>query len=290
MKASLWLGQGERRTRRLALPATGRGLGALGAKRTGPHIKKSRASSLPKPLIGITSDFNPGDREDFGGREPTYFLRARYVSAIQDLGGTPLILPITQDTQILKGLLDLIDGLLLTGSGPDLDPALYGESKRFKFKIMSQERAGFELKLARMAVDQDLPVLGVCGGMQVLNVAFRGSLVQDITSEIKDALAHQQKAAPVESTHEIKITHGTRLSKIIREPVVWVNSSHHQAIKSLGQGLVVNAVAPDGVIEGLEHTECGFALGVQWHPEFLYRQDERHRRLFEAFLKKAAQT
>ena len=249
-----------------------------------------RVSSLPKPLIGITSDFNPGDREDFGGREPTYFLRARYVSAIQDLGGIPLILPITQDTKSLKGLLDLIDGLLLTGSGPDLDPALYREPKRFKFKIMSQERAGFELKIARMAVERDLPVLGVCGGIQVLNVAFGGKLIQDIASEIKDALAHQQKATAVEPSHEIRISHGTRLSKIIREPVVRVNSSHHQAIKSLGQGLVVNAVAPDGVIEGLEHPECGFALGVQWHPEFLYRQDKHHRRLFEAFLKKAGQT
>jgi putative glutamine amidotransferase len=280
MKASLWLGQGER--------------GAWGHRRgiarTGPHIKRSKALNLPRPLIGITSDFNPGDREDFGGREPTYFIRARYVSAIQDLGGTPLILPITQDTRILKGLLDLIDGLLLTGSGPDLDPTLYGESKRYKFKIMSHERAGFELKLARMAVDRDLPVLGVCGGMQVLNIAFQGTLVQDIASEIKDALAHQQKAVASEFSHEIRITRGTRLSKIIREPVIQVNSSHHQAIKSLGQDLVVNAVAPDGVIEGLEHSECGFVLGVQWHPEFLYRQGEHHRRLFEAFLKKAAQT
>ncbi len=217
-------------------------------------------------------------------------MRARYVSAIQDLGGIPLILPITQDTQILKDLLNLIDGLLLTGSGPDLDPALYGEPKRFKFKVMSQERAGFELKLARIAIDRDLPVLGVCGGMQVLNVAFGGTLVQDIASEIKDALAHQQKAAAVESSHEVRITRGTRLSKIIREPVIRVNSSHHQSIKSLGQNLIVNAAAPDGVIEGLEHPECGFALGIQWHPEFLYRQDEYHRRLFEAFLKKAAQT
>jgi putative glutamine amidotransferase len=256
----------------------------------GPPYNKSRESSLPKPLIGVTSDFNPGDREDLGGREPTYFLRARYVSAIQDLGGTPLILPITQNTRALKDLLDLIDGLLLTGSGPDLDPALYSETKRFKFKIMSQERAGFELKLARMAVERDLPVLGVCGGMQVLNVAFNGTLVQDITSEIKDALTHQQKAAAVKPTHEVRITHGTRLSKIIGEPVIRVNSSHHQAIKSLGKGLVVNAVAPDGIIEGLENPESGFAMGVQWHPEFLYRQDEHHCRLFKAFLKKAAQS
>src|SRR3990172_13277119 len=116
-----------------------------------------------KPIIGITSDFNPGDREEFGGREPTYFLRARYVSAIEELGGIPLILPVTQDLKVLQHLLDRIDGLMLTRSGPDLDPVLYGESKRFKFKIMSSQRAAFELAIARMSVHQDLPVLGVCG-------------------------------------------------------------------------------------------------------------------------------
>ena len=269
MKASLWLSQGER--------------GVWGHRRsrarTGPHIKKSRASSLPKPVIGITSDFNPRDRE-----EPTYFLRARYVSAIEELGGIPLILPITQEPKVLQTLLKRIDGLLITGSGPDLDPKLYGETKRFKFKLMSPQRAAFELKIARMAVEQDLPVLGVCGGMQVLNVAFGGTLIQDIASEIKGALVHQQKATAVKPSHEVRVTDGTQLSKIIQKPVIHVNSSHHQAIKSLGLGLVVNAIAPDGVIEGLEHPQRDFALGVQWHPEFLYRQDEHHHRIFEAFL------
>jgi putative glutamine amidotransferase len=184
-------------------------------------------------------------------------------------------------------LLKRIDGLLITGSGPDLDPKLYGETKRFKFKLMSPQRAEFELKIARMAVEQDLPVLGVCGGMQVLNVAFGGSLVQDIASEIQGALHHQQKAPAAEPSHEVRVKDGTRLSKLIQKPVIHVNSSHHQAIKSLGQGLVVNAVAPDGVIEGLEHSQCDFALGVQWHPEFLYRQDAHSRRLFETFLQAA---
>ena len=274
-----------------------------------------------KPIMGITSDFNPGDREDFGaseplalpGRargvgvsedtplvsphgplqrkgEPTYFLRARYVSAIEELGGIPLILPVTQDLKVLQHLLDRIDGLMLTGSGPDLDPVLYGESKHFKFKIMSSQRAAFELTIARMAIHQDLPVLGMCGGMQVLNVAMGGSLVQDIVTEIKGALRHQQNVAAVEPSHPVTIAKGTRLHKIVKEPMIRVNSSHHQAVKSLGHGLVVNAVAPDGVVEGLEYPQCGFALGVQWHPEFLYRKDEPSRRIFEAFLKKAGRS
>lgn len=260
--------------------------------------KMKRVSSLPKPLIGITCDFNPGDLEDqpvvsADGPpqrkiEPTYFLRARYASAIEDLGGVPLILPITQDPKVLQGLLDLMDGLMITGSGPDLDPTLYGEKKRFKFKVMSPQRAGFELGIARMAVERDLPVLGVCGGMQVLNVAFGGTLVQDIASEIQRALAHQQKMAAIEPSHEVSITQGSQLSKIVVDPVIQVNSSHHQAIRSLGKGLVVNAKAPDGVVEGLEHPQHDFVLGIQWHPEFLYRNHEPHRRIFESFLQKAA--
>jgi putative glutamine amidotransferase len=176
----------------------------------------------------------------------------------------------------------------MTGSGPDLDPKLYRETKRFKFKLMSQQRAGFELKLARMAVEHDLPVLGVCGGMQVLNVAFGGTLVQDIASEIKGSLTHQQKVAATEPTHEVRVSDGTRLYRIIQKPVLRVNSSHHQAIKSLAQGFEINAMASDGVIEGLEHSQHAFVLGIQWHPEFLYRQHDTHRRIFETFLQKAA--
>src|SRR5579883_873926 len=104
-----------------------------------------------KPVIGVTPDFNAGDREDMGGREPTYFLRARYVRAVEDLGGVPLILPLAADPSLRRQLLKGVDGLLLTGSGPDLPPSLYGERQRFKYRVMSRQRSDFELAMARLA-------------------------------------------------------------------------------------------------------------------------------------------
>jgi putative glutamine amidotransferase len=238
-----------------------------------------------RPIIGITPDFNSGNRKGFSSRgEPTYFLRARYVDVIKDLGGIPFVLPITEDPGLRSDLLRRIDGLLITGSGPDLDPRLYGERQTARFKIMSRERAASELDLARQALKRDRPVLGICGGLQLLNVAMGGSLVQDIETEIHGALAHQQEAAATRVSHRVEIMPKTYLHRIFGRDSLKVNSSHHQAPGRVARGLVVNAVAADGVIEGLESPRHRFVLGVQWHPEFLYRKDKASRSLFEAFL------
>lgn len=123
------------------------------------------------PVIGVTPDFHAGDRKDMGGPEPTYFLRARYIRAVEELGGIPLILPLVAHPAARRRLLDGVDGLLLTGSGPDLSPRLYGERKRYKFPIVNERRADFELEMVRQAGTRDLPLLGICGGMQTVNVA-----------------------------------------------------------------------------------------------------------------------
>jgi len=241
-----------------------------------------------RPIIGITPDFHPGDTKGFSSQgEPTYLLKARYIDAIKDLGGIPFVLPITDDPKLQAELLCRIDGLLITGSGPDLDPRLYGERPTARFKIMSRERAGFELGLAKKALKNDRPVLGICGGLQLLNVAMGGSLFQDIASQIRGALTHRQETAATRVSHPVRITRGTRLHQILRTVGLKVNSSHHQALKKIAPGWVVNAVSPDGIIEGLESPRHRFAIGVQWHPEFLYRRDEASRRLFRALLKEA---
>ena len=241
-----------------------------------------------RPIIGITSDFHPGNHQGFSSRgEPTYFLRARYVDAVSDLGGIPFILPITDDPKLQAELLRRTDGLLITGSGPDLDPRLYGERPTARFKIMSKQRSAFELGLAKQALKLDRPILGICGGLQLLNVAMGGSLIQDIATQMPGALTHRQETAATQVSHRVKITRGTHLYKILRTGMLKVNSSHHQAPKKLAPGWVVNAVASDGIIEGLESPRHRFAIGVQWHPESLYQKDPASRRLFKAFLKEA---
>jgi putative glutamine amidotransferase len=240
-----------------------------------------------KPLIGVTPDFNAGDRKEWGGREPTYFLRARYIRAIEDLGGIPIVLPLVADLGARRRLVRHIDGLLLTGSGPDLAPELYGERQRYTFHVMSQRRAAFELEIAHLAKAADLPVLGICGGMQSLNVAFGGSLYQDIDSQRPRALRHRQAAPATELSHPVKIAPKSLLHRIVKTGTLRVNSSHHQSVKAVAPSLTASAVAPDGIIEAIESPDRRFLLGIQWHPEFLFDRHQRHRRLFEAFLEAA---
>jgi putative glutamine amidotransferase len=242
-----------------------------------------------KPIIGVTPDFNAGDRKEWGGKEPTYFLRARYVQAIEDLGGVPLILPLTTDRAVRRTLLNGLQGLLLTGSGPDLPPHLYGERRRYDFSVVSRQRYAFELDIARMAADQKLPVFGICGGMQAINVAFGGTLVQDIASQVSAPLPHRSLLPATRVCHAVHVSAKSLLRRITRKETIRVNSSHHQSVKQVAPRLIASAVAADGVIEAIESSAHPFFLGVQWHPEFLYERHETHRRLFQAFLKAARQ-
>lgn len=243
-----------------------------------------------KPIVGVTPDFNAGDREDMGGREPTYFLRARYLRAIEELGGIPLILPLTGDRAVQQQLLKGLDGLLLTGSGPDLPPSLYGERQRFRYRVMSQQRYEFELGMARLAAGASVPILGICGGMQAINVALGGSLVQDIPSQVSAALPHRAPGPATRLSHSVQVAPRSLLRRIVGQARIRVNSSHHQSVNRLAPSLIASAVAPDGIIEAIEaNTSCRhpFLLGIQWHPEFLYDRYDIQRRLFVAFLRAA---
>lgn len=240
-----------------------------------------------RPVIGVTPDYNAGDRKEWGGREPTYFLRARYVRAIEELGGIPVILPLVAQPRDRQRLLSGIDGLLLTGSGPDLAPEFYGERQRFKFSVMSQRRATFEMKMAQLAREADLPVLGICGGMQAINVAFGGNLYQDIPSQVSKPLQHRQGPPATNLSHSVTVAPGSLLRRIVRTDTMRVNSSHHQSVKQVASSLVASALASDGIVEAVESPAQRFFLGVQWHPEFLFERHRLHRQLFKAFLRAA---
>ena len=241
-----------------------------------------------KPIIGVTPDYNAGDRKDWGGLEPTYFLRARYIRAIEEVGGIPLILPLVADRAARNRLLHDVDGLLLTGSGPDLPPALYGERQRYSFRVMSERRSTFELDMVRLARKADVPVLGICGGMQTINVACGGSLFQDISSQFANPLQHRQPKPATTLSHAVTIAPGSLLRRVMRTVTLRVNSSHHQSVKAVAPSLVASAVASDGIIEAIESPAHRFFLGIQWHPEFLFDRYRLHRRLFEAFLRAAS--
>ncbi len=242
---------------------------------------------MKKPIIGVTPDFNAGDRKEWGGKEPTYFLRARYIRAIEDLGGVPVILPLAEDHVDRRRLLKDLDGLLLTGSGPDLAPSLYGERQRYPFQVMSRRRADFELDVARIAAAAQLPLLGICGGMQAINVAFGGSLIQDIVEQVDSPVPHRQQAPATELSHPVLVAPKSLLRRILGQARIRVNSSHHQSVKQVAPSLVASAVASDGIIEAIESPKHRFLLGVQWHPEFLYDRYIFHRKLFQAFLSAA---
>ena len=240
-----------------------------------------------KPIIGVTPDFNPGDRQDMGGKEPTYFLRARYTKAIEDAGGIPFILPLMFGGGVWRRIISQVDGLLITGSGADLAPENYGQKQRYKFKCMSTERTTLELGVSRVAHKADVPMLGICGGMQSIAVALGGTLFQDINSQIKNSIPHQPICSATKMTHSIQIEARSLLRRIAGKATIQVNSSHHQSVKNVPSCLRTTAVAPDGIIEAIEAPDKHFLLGVQWHPEFLYERHSIQKKLFRALIKAA---
>ena len=230
-----------------------------------------------RPLIGVTLDAEaPGGYSKY----PWYALRANYATALAQAGGLPVALP--HDTQLAASYLDTIDALVVTGGAFDVDPGLYGEAERHATVTLKEERTAAELALVRGALARDKPVLGICGGEQLLAVALGGTLMQHIPDQVGDALEHEQTNPRDQPSHEVTLVPGTLLHRIAEAGTMQVNSAHHQAVRSPGRFAVVNATARDGVIEGVEDPRYSFCLGVQWHPEFLI--DPADHRIFRALV------
>src|SRR5512145_88365 len=204
---------------------------------------------MSRPVIGITLDAEPpGGYSKF----PWYALRENYCAAVARAGGLPVPLP--HEPDLAAEYLARIDGLIVTGGAFDVDPALFGASQRHVTVKTKDRRTAFELAITRLAIDADTPVLGICGGQQLLNVVLGGTLIQHIPDEVANALAHEQPNPRDQAGHAVKIVPGTLLHRVTKMLELDVNSAHHQAVKAVGPGVVVNATAADGVIEGIEDT------------------------------------
>ena len=207
-------------------------------------------------------------------------LRENYCTAVARAGGLPVLLPHGQDG--VTDYLRMIDGLIVSGGNFDVDPALFGAMSRHPSVKTKEARTAFEFAITSAALAADLPVLGICGGQQLLHVVMGGDLIQHIPEEVPGALAHEQPNPRNEPGHRVAVREGTLLRSIVKVPEMAVNSAHHQAARSAPAGVVVNAVAPDGVIEGIEVPAKRFCLGIQWHPEFEISDGDT--RIFAAFV------
>jgi len=230
-----------------------------------------------RPVIGVTLDCEqPGGYSKY----PWYAIRQNYAEAIEAAGGLAMALP--HDPTLAADYLDRIDALVVTGGAFDIDPALYGDADRHATVTLKEGRTAAELALTNGALARNMPLLGICGGEQLLAVALGGSLIQHIPDAITNALEHEQSNPRHQPGHSVAVRSGTLLHSIIGTLEMQVNSSHHQAVRDPGPFAEVNAVAPDQVIEGVEDRRYRFCLGVQWHPEFLI--DPGDRRIFNALI------
>jgi putative glutamine amidotransferase len=233
---------------------------------------------MAQPVIGLTLDSEPPG--GYSKTHPWYALRENYCTAVVAAGGLPILLP--HEPARAADYLALIQGLIVTGGAFDVDPALFGAASRHATVSTKDRRTQFEFAITEGALKADKSVLGICGGQQLLNVVLGGTLIQHIPDEVPNALAHEQPNPRTEPGHTVAIARGSLLHRITQSDELAVNSAHHQAVKDVAPGIVVDATAPDGVIEGIEDPRRRFCIGVQWHPE--YGLSEGDKRIFAAFI------
>lgn len=233
------------------------------------------------PLIGIPSFYDTSAPESM---PPRFGMSRPYIGALEAAGALPVILPLALEISTLRSLYERLDGLFMAGGG-DLDPVLYSQAKYTKTGGIDNLRDQTEITLLRWALDDHKPILGVCRGSQILNVASGGTLIQDVADMIPQAIRHQYYPEKPREwvAHQVETVEGSRLAEILGG-VARVNSFHHQAVGEVAPSLRACAYAPDGVIEAIEHPEREFVVAVQWHPESLVTTDAAMFGLFESFV------
>jgi putative glutamine amidotransferase len=241
-----------------------------------------------RPLIGITTQTLHSIDGIPEGLPSSWMMNQRYILAVADAGGAPVLIPLLDaDEASLRSIYKRLDGVLIPG-GVDMDPITFGEARTPQVGRTDAARDSVELTLTRWAHQDKKPLLGLCRGSQVINVAMGGSLYQDIETEYPEAIKHDYFPTAGFSrdyiAHPVEVARGSRLADILECRDVNVNSMHHQGVKQLAPGLIASAVAPDGLIEGLESSNGQFMVGVQWHPESLVEHDQGMRKLFSRFV------
>jgi len=247
-------------------------------------MSRSKASPVSqKPNIGIFTSILVVESGPFPGMERSY-VNHEYVSVVEAAGGIPLLIPVVSDEAVIRRQVESVDALLLTG-GYDPSPLLFGENPSRQIGFIFPEMDEHQILGIRIASELKKPIMGVCRGLQMLNVAFGGTLYQDLTLIPNSYIQHFQKSRKQSPGHQVVIEKDTLLADVFGESVIETNSFHHLAIKDLAPGFVISARAPDGVIEGIERREGAPIMAVQWHPEMMYEKYPLMLDLFKKFMK-----
>lgn len=236
-----------------------------------------------KPIIGVTVDKITSD--GYGYEK----INECNLKALIAAGGIPLMLPLTGDDDLIEDYLNIVDGLYFSG-GSDINPLIFGEDPIKELGDIDYSRDEFEIKLFKKAAAKNIPILGICRGEQVINVASGGNLYQDIYVQKEGAGGHSPKFSQYSgyAYHKVTIMKDSKLYDILKTQEICVNSLHHQAVKDLGQGYKITAQAPDGIIEAIESLDHSFIVGIQWHPEFMYERYPEFMKIFQALVQAAA--
>jgi len=245
-----------------------------------PTNPVSKSSGMP--LIGVVSNMLVVESNPFPGLERSY-VNHEYISAVEAAGAVPIMLPIVTARETIRRQIQAVDAILLTG-GYDPSPLLYGENPNRRIEFIFPEVDTYQLETIRIADELGKPMLGICRGIQMLNIAFGGTLYQDLSLIPNSYIQHFQKSRRDAQGHQVHPVKDTLLAAIFPETVILTNSFHHLALRDLAPGFTVNAYAPDGVIEGFERSEGTPVLAVQWHPEMMYKKHPEMLNIFTRFV------